>query len=134
MTNGFANHQLFVLRQIRLKMRWSECASFQSSRAADLKLGSETARIRRKNFVSRDSLRQVPMRCLKSARENAVVRFAVVRPYTSLGADELIDQTIVDRIPRNLFCQKHDVLGENRRALLQVVNHRPRILPNNERL
>src|SRR5437773_1733268 len=57
------------LRQMAQKMRCSSLASFQMTRASSFKLGSEVAIMRRKNLVSRASLRHVPILFLKSFRE-----------------------------------------------------------------
>src|SRR5438874_3140781 len=61
----------FYLRQMAQNIRCSSLASCQSFRASAFKEGSDIATIRRKNFVSRASLRQKPILCLKSFRETA---------------------------------------------------------------
>jgi hypothetical protein len=98
--------------QIAPKMRFNSLVSRHSARASEAKPVSAVAIIRRKNMVSRDSLRQVPIRCLKSF------------PDTELSASQKFAPTLVpaptswsiSRVLtgfRGTFCAKRTMASPN---------------------
>ena len=69
--------------QMAPKIRFNSFASRQSNRASEARVSSAVATIRRKNIVSLNSLRQVPILCLKSL------------PDTELSASQKFAPTLV---------------------------------------
>ena len=66
---GVASMGYFL--QIAPKMRFSSLASRQSTRASEARPSSAVATMRRKNILSLDSFRHVPIFCLNSLPETA---------------------------------------------------------------